>query len=52
MDLAKAKETHGEQLFLTIVPDEIDWNGQTLQENTTAPPSGQYYNTDLQIFKK
>lgn len=43
MDLAKVKETHGQQLFLTIVPNEIDWNGKTAQEYTPAQSTGNYY---------
>lgn len=40
MDLAKAKETQGEQLFLTIGPDELEWNSKTAQEYSPVPPTG------------
>lgn len=49
IDLAKAKETHGQQLFLTIVPDEVDWNRKTAQQYTPAQANGNFYQWFLNL---
>ncbi|XP_043274715.1 origin recognition complex subunit 6-like [Venturia canescens] len=40
MELAKAKQAKGEQLILTIVPNEIPWNSNVLLKNTSAVSCG------------
>lgn len=50
MDLAKSKETHGLQLLLTIVPEEVDWNRKTAQQYTSpAQANGNFYHQFLNL---